>query len=199
MRSKSVLLGLVLATFAGAITTPATAQSYTPSMTYPNPDGNIRGRGPCSDPWVSVALEIVHGRADPAYCAVGLYNGGSWNSFNQLVHAVAATRNSLNSSGTSFRVVPVQGASYNVIGIFQGGSLVAAGGGNMVAAGGGNMVAAGGGNLIIRNNQMVAAGGGNMVAAGGGNIAPIASLGSGYSLQSAKKRIALPVGGIAIQ
>jgi hypothetical protein len=199
MASKSFALRALVATVATAAawTLPAQAQSYNPGTTYPNPSG--AARAPCNDPWVSAALEIVHGRADPALCAVGLYRGGSWGSFNELVHAVAATRNALSASGTSLRVVPVRGANFQAIGVYQGGSLVAAGGGNLVAAGGGNLVAAGGGNLILANNQLVAAGGGNLVSPGGGNLAPVASLGSGYSLQSASKRIALPVGGIAIR
>lgn len=189
------MLGVVLAIAATGHAAPAAAQSYSPGMRYPNPDGDmnaIRRRGPCNDPWVTVALEIVYGRADPALCAVGLYRGGSWDSFNDLVHGVAATRNALSRSGATLRVVSVVRASYNMIGVFQGGSLVAAGGGNLVAAGGGNLVAAGGGNAVsIQGNQLV--------AAGGGNLAPVATLGSGYSLQSASRRIALPVGGIAIR
>lgn len=189
MRSNSLFFGIILAISGAGTALPAAAQSYSASTTYPNPDGSARG--PCNDPWVSRALEIVSGRADPAYCAVGLYNGGTWRSFNELVHAVASTRNSLNAAGASLRVVSVRGVSYNMIAVFEGDNLVAAGGGNLVAAGGGNLVAAGGGNILISNNQLV--------AAGGGNIAPVANLSSGYGLQSAKKRIRLPVGGIAIQ
>jgi len=190
----AALTALALLASAGV----AQAQSYSPSMTYPNPDGNmnsIRARGPCGDPWVTVALEIVNGRADPALCAVGLYNGGQWSSFNQLIHAVAATRNALASSGSRLSVERVQGASYSVIALWKGGSMVAAGGGNMVAAGGGNIVAAGGGNLLIINNRMVAAGGGNLVSPGGGNIAPVATIRQGYSLQSGRS-VRLPTGGI---
>ncbi len=182
---------LVAAACAAAIAAgaPAAAQSYSPSRTYPNPDGDmnsVRSRGPCVDPWVTIALEMVNGRADPALCAPALYRGGSWGSFNDLIHAVYATKSRIGVS--TLRVLPVQGKSYNMIGVFQGGNLVAAGGGNLVAAGGGNLVAAGGGNMVSIQ-------GGRLVTTGGGNLAPVATVRQGYGLQSGRS-IALPSGGI---
>jgi hypothetical protein len=199
------MLGAVLAAVT-VFAAPAVAQSYSAGTRYPNPDAETaaaRQRGPCNDPWVTIALERVYGRADPALCAPALYRGGSWGSFNDLIHAVAATRNATPAGW--LRVVPVRGASYNMIGVFNGGTLVAAGGGNLVAAGGGNLVAAGGGNIRIVNNQLVAAGGGNLVSPGGGNIAPVANFspasGGGYGLQSTggAQTMRLPVGSIVIR
>lgn len=179
---------------------PIGAQSYTPTMRYPNPDGDmnsVRRRGPCLDPWVTIALEINYGRADPALCAPALYKLGRWGTFDELVHAVAATKAATGGTST-LRVVPVEGRNISMIGVFRGGSLVAAGGGNLVAAGGGNLVAAGGGNMVsIVSGRLVAAGGGNMVAAGGGNLAPVAEVKtSTYGLKSGQS-ISLPAGTIA--
>lgn len=195
---QGLAAGVMLAIAAAGAAAPATAQSYRASARYPNPGGDmnaVRSRGPCIDPWVTLAQEIVYGRADPALCAPALYRNASWSSFDELVHAVAATKAATGGTQT-LRVLPVHGARFSMIGVFQGGSLVAAGGGNLVAAGGGNLVAAGGGNAVaIVGNRLVAAGGGNLVAAGGGNLAPVATVRGGYSLQSGRS-IRLPSGGI---
>lgn len=101
MSKPMIPLALVLTlTFAGA----AAAQyyNYNPRNTYGNPAPDItaeaRSKGPCGDPWVTLALINVHGRADPSKCNVALYNGGRWNDFNQLMHAVAKKKNSGQTS-----------------------------------------------------------------------------------------------------
>lgn len=178
--------------------------------TYANPDQTTtnvwRQKGPCSDPWVSIALEAVYGRAESGRCNVKLYNGGNWRDYNELVQAVAKVKNYPTIDLSQIRVTKVDEDTISLVskngvnlGSFDNGrltvslppNLVAAGGGNLVAAGGGNLVAAGGGNLV-------AAGGGNLVAAGGGNLAgavkdvleksnpPVALQAGKYGLQSAR-------------
>jgi hypothetical protein len=132
----------------------AAAESYNPNRVYQAPKNfeSYRGR-PCNDPWVTIALQIVTGSANPAYCSPSLYNGGQWNSFNQLVHAVGATTQQLNSQGVTLQAVKIQGGVG--IAVFQSGrslavldrSLVAAGAGSLVAAGAGSLVAAGAGSF----------------------------------------------------
>lgn len=132
----------------------AFAQSYNRNQTYQAPKNfeSYRGR-PCNDPWVTIALQIVNGTANPAYCSPSLYNGGQWNSFDRLVHAVADTNQQLNSQGVTLKAVKTSGGVG--IAVFQSSkslgvldrSLVAAGAGNLVAAGAGNLVAAGAGNF----------------------------------------------------
>ncbi|MBX3592924.1 hypothetical protein [Sphingomonas sp.] len=148
--------------FVSFVAAAVTLIGAVPAFAQANPTAAetqaARSRGPCGDPWVTIALETVYGRVpDRLHCSISLYNGGRWSSYAELLGAVRAGR-------YSFRPVRIDGngplAGRFALGIFQGGSLVAAGGGNMVAAGGGNMVAAGGGN-------MVAAGGGNVILQNG--------------------------------
>ena len=67
----------------------ASAQStYEATASHANPDGTteafIKRCGPCGDPWVTMALERVFGKADAAKCNVGRYNNGRWSSYNEL-------------------------------------------------------------------------------------------------------------------
>lgn len=99
MSKPMIPLALVLTlTFAGT----AAAQSYNPSHNYGNPDphttAEARSRGPCGDPWVTLALIAVYGRAESSKCNVALYNGGKWNNYNQLMHAVAKQKSSGQAS-----------------------------------------------------------------------------------------------------
>lgn len=99
MSKPMIPLALVLTlTFAAT----AAAQSYNPGGNYANPDGNTtaayKRKGPCGDPWVTIALINVYGRAESSKCNVALYNNGHWSDFNQLVHAVAKRKNSGQAS-----------------------------------------------------------------------------------------------------
>lgn len=107
MSKPMISLALVLTlTFGGT----AAAQSYNPSHNYGNPDphttAEARSRGPCGDPWVSLALIAVYGRADPSKCNVALYNGGQWNNYNQLMHAVAKQKSSGQASSLASSAKP---------------------------------------------------------------------------------------------
>ena len=156
------------------------AGSYNSSQTYQAPKNfeSYRGR-PCNDPWVTIVLQIVTGTANPAYCSPSLYNGGQWNSFNQLVHAVAATNQQLNSQGITFQGVKTSDGVG--IAVFQSGtswgtadsSLVAAGARSLVAAGSGSLIAAG-----VRNFKFSQ---------------------GGYGLKSVKREVKLPKGALILQ
>lgn len=180
---RLMLAAAAVATFATA--GGAAAQTFNANSSYADPDSTTTAayqtapRKVCNDPWVTIALIRVFGSADPAYCAPGLYNGGQWGNFDQLVKAVAATKQTFSTQGVVLKPATQNGAS--VVAVFLGGNLVAAGGGNLVAAGGGNLVAAGGGNLQVPATMPPA----NLVAAGGGN----------YTLQSGRSA-KLPVGGL---
>jgi hypothetical protein len=103
------MIALALAStlaFAGA----AAAQSYNPRGNYANPDVNTtaayKRKGPCNDPWVTIALDNVYGRAEPSKCNVALYNNGHWSDFNQLMHAVAKRKNSDQASSLAASAKP---------------------------------------------------------------------------------------------
>lgn len=93
-------------TFAGT----AAAQSYNPRGNYANPDMNTtavyKRKGPCGDPWVTIALINVYGRAESSKCNVALYNNGHWSDFNQLMHAVAKRKNSNQASSLAGSAKP---------------------------------------------------------------------------------------------
>lgn len=153
-----------------------------------------RKSGPCRDPWISGAVYLLNaavrqpmGYGDVGECDPKQYNGGSWNSFEQLVNAMEATQQAMRANKVKWiafvntknqrQVVLADIAQQNAV---LGGWLVGNDGASVIAATPQQLVAAGGGN-------MVAAGGGNMVAAGGGNVVPTA--GGSYSLMSGAKRV----------
>lgn len=199
------VVAVVSATFPGLASAQGT---YSVSARYANPEQTTtdmaRKRGPCGDPWVTIALERVHGRADPAKCNVKLYNNGQWSDYNQLVHAVAkaggvAGPGGGNAGGPPKPTIDVTQVKYECLSqtscnLFakSGEKIGVVAGGQLSVSLPPNMVAAGGGNLVGNDGaSMVAAGGGNMVAAGGGNILAakieratmVAAGGGNYKLQ----------------
>lgn len=177
-----------------AISTDSYAQ-YRVNDPSPAQTAQWRKAGPCRDPWVSGAVYLITGAmrhpagyGDVGECDPKLYNGGSWNSFEQLVNAMYATQKAMRAQKVKWvafvnmrnqrEVILADIAQQNAV---LGGWLVGNDGASIIAATPQQLVAAGGGN-------MVAAGGGNMVAAGGGNVLPTAG-GNIYSLQSGAKRV----------
>lgn len=153
---------------AAALLAAASAQAQSNATPTAAETQAARASGPCSDPWVTIALTRYYFSANPARCGVGLYANGSWGSFQQLYAAVGERDRALKAANLDLRVVPISGTNRTAVGVF---SMVAAGGGNIVAAGGGNLVAAGGGNLVSPGGgSMVAAGGGNLTAVGPGEV-----------------------------
>lgn len=149
-------------TAAALLAAPAFAQS---NPTEAQNQAARAAKGNC-DPWITIAYKRLYGDGYvPAdwMCSKTLYVGGNWGPFSELMNAVRAKDYGLyNYAGV---VLTGSGplAGRTAIGVFQGGTLVAAGGGNIVAAGGGNIVAAGGGNIV-------AAGGGNIIMLDGGKL-----------------------------
>jgi hypothetical protein len=168
-----------------ALSVPAAAQSYNPSGNYTAPGAGTVGfeakkkSGPCPDPWVTMAQEVVYGSARADRCSPALYNGGRWGSYNELVHSMAKVKaggsKAAQPAGPTIDVTLVKyqdaGNRTNLfsnngiaLGFLQAGritvslppNIVGNAGGNMVAAGGGNMVAAGGGNLVANVERALA-------------------------------------------
>ena len=193
----------------------AQAQDYNRNSSYANPDGTTtevyKRRGPCSDPWVTIALIRVYGQAEPSRCNVGLYNGGNWRDYNELVHAVgkvkaqqsaAAPKNPTRIDLTHLTARKLDADSFAItskngiqLGTVDSGrltvslppNLVGNDGASLIGNDGSTLVAAGGGNMVAAGGgNMVAAGGGNMVAAGGGNMV---AAGGGNLLGAIKDKI----------
>lgn len=178
------------------------AAHETQAQTQPNPTqtetNEWRTKGPCRDPWVSKAVSQAnssvrpaHGYGDFGECDTAQYNGGAWNSYDELYKAVEKARSDMSSSSFYWesytnrngRAVFLLDSSANPIsaGLIQDGGAYLLGTdsggiraiiGRMVAAGGGNMVAAGGGNFMrkLQAAKLVGNDGASMVAAGGGNL-----------------------------
>jgi hypothetical protein len=87
--------------------------SATANAQRPNPsadrEARARSQGPCRDPWITLAIWDVSGAtrqpagaADFGECNYKLYNGGSWNNYDELYRAVdALQRSSLRITMTS--------------------------------------------------------------------------------------------------
>lgn len=196
--TQNIATAVVVLSFAGT----AAAQSYSPSSTYANPEtetaNQARQRGPCSDPWVTLALERVYGRADQAKCNASLYNGGRWDSYNTLIHAVAKAKSSGGGSTASLPTIDLSKIKYQCstqdnctvfsnegdkVGTLDNGNFRAEVPPKMVAAGGGNLIGMDGATLIGNDaGSMVAAGSLNLIARKV-EMNPPASPMSGYSLQ----------------
>jgi len=70
--------------------TTAVAQLPNPSQSATD---SAQRRGPCRDPWITIAIESSSGRrpqgvGDYGECNYLLYNGGSWSNYDELSRAV---------------------------------------------------------------------------------------------------------------
>ena len=137
---------------------PAAAQSYSAKSTYPNPDGNMAlfRNNPCQDPWVTIAVQIVYGTANAARCPIHLYNNGRWNSFNQLVHAVAAYKKKMSAEALTMSPRWLEGTNLVVPVMMDSntGAIVAAGAGNLISNGT-NIISNNGANIISNNGANI--------------------------------------------
>lgn len=106
--------------------------------------------GVCRDPWVTRAVTQVMGRApqgsgESGECNIHRYGGGSWSSYDDLVHKVQVAfgmvvqPNGANGRYGSNNPIPASP-------IAGGAGVITAGGGNVITAGGGNVITAGSGN-----------------------------------------------------
>jgi hypothetical protein len=93
------MMSLVAAALVlGAVSTTTFAQYNVPN---PTEQENRQWRyKPCRDPWISKGIYTVTGgrrRAQGgdvhAECNPNLYNGGSWNSYSELLNAISRTLN----------------------------------------------------------------------------------------------------------
>lgn len=186
-----------------AVPGAAAAKDYNPRGVYANPEAESiatwKRLGPCADPWVTMALNVVHGTADRAKCNAALYNGGRWSDFNDLVHAVGRKQATISGSASASRpTIDLSRIKYqcstpnicaifsndgNKVGLLSNGKFQPEVPATMVAAGGGNLVGNDGASLITDNGAgLVAAGAGNLIAQKV-NMNPPASPMGGYSLQ----------------
>ena len=107
-RTECVTLASVVIAACLVLPGAAAAKDYDPRSVYPNPEpeaaANWKRLGPCADPWVTMALQVVHGTADRAKCAKALYNGGRWSNFNELVHAVGRRQATISGRASTFKL-----------------------------------------------------------------------------------------------
>ena len=179
MKAVSYFVLIAASIVSGAVA----AQSYSSSTKYDNPSNETtalaKKNGPCSDPWLTIALTKVYGSADIHKCNASLYNGGRWSDYNQLVHAVAKAKGSVYSpTAPNFGLNPIAprplaaitapagraGLADHKMTAQEAQAQIRAKGGNLTLAQANQLVAAGGGNLtLLQVLGLVAAGGGNLV------------------------------------
>jgi hypothetical protein len=84
----------------------STAVAQLPNPSQSDTDA-ARRRGPCRDPWITIAIEASSNRrpkgvGDYGECNYLLYNGGSWSNYDELSRAVGVLlRSNLRISLTS--------------------------------------------------------------------------------------------------
>ena len=216
MRVRSLLSMVAIAGVMLLASATANAQDLT---TNPSPQETeqARRKGPCRDPWITIAywratagIDNPKGAGDVMECNPSWYRGGKWHSFKELYEAVQNHKNALAAAGlktvAAFNPRTRQKALALVDGrgAILGGALIGMDGSSVISTDGSSLVAAGAGNAVHR---LVAAGAGNvigndsgsLVAAGGGNVigndsGSLKAGGKTYSLKSAKRIISLPNG-----
>lgn len=200
---KSVMFASLATLAFTALPGAATAQDYNPRSSYADPDSTTtdvwKRRGPCGDPWVSIALSRVYGTVDPAKCNVALYNGGRWNNYNELVHAVGRQKNAGGGTASAPKpTIDLRRLKYDCptpsscsifsndgdkVGVLTNGNFQPELPAKIVAAGGGNLVGNDGASLVGNDGaSLVAAGSLNLIAQKV-NMNPPASPLRGYALQ----------------
>jgi hypothetical protein len=105
------MMSLVAAALVlGAVSTTSFAQYNVPN---PTEQENRQWRyKPCRDPWISKGIYMVTGGKRyakggdvHAECNPNLYNGGSWNSFSELLNAISRTLNEEAKNSVQFASV----------------------------------------------------------------------------------------------
>lgn len=161
MTLRSVLFSLI-AVGGSMMLSSATANAQQ----YANPTSEetqtARRQGPCRDPWVSMAIRRVMGRApqgqgDFGECNYRMYNNGSWNSYNELAQAVKLALGNVAKGGVRFEITRAGvGAAIKVL---HSGTivdtmqikLIGQDGASLVTESGSTIVAAGGGNYTVQS------------------------------------------------
>jgi hypothetical protein len=171
MRFKSALLTLLT---AGALWFVAAPNVKAQALAAPTAADTEQARrnGPCRDPWVTIALTynrlgtyaasstptFIAGRDGWGDCNTALYNGGSWNSFAELVKAVQKTSSALSGANFSYVIVNLGGGQVKIKSMSDGVQagivvlkLVGNSGGTLITNDGGTLVASGGGNFSVQS------------------------------------------------
>jgi hypothetical protein len=199
-KMRMVALSLAGACFVAAAA-PAGARYYNSTGNYANPDGTMtqqaRGRV-CSDPWVTLALESVYGSADPAKCSIDLYNRGQWRDYNELVHAVEATRLAFLKAGLDLKLGFDTAAKKPIVVLVDGSNRVIGNdSGSLIEKSVAKVIGNDSGSLISNSPGVISPNGGlfNVNAA----QLPKFTITTNFSLLSgAQRSIRLPAGNVIV-
>ena len=163
MKIKLMFHLLIAVGILSASGSSASAQMRNPTQ---QEIAHARSTGPCADPLVSIALtykrlgnymtgsstSYINGVGNFCECQSSLYNGGSWNTFDELYRGVQTAFNNMSGNvsirmanlgnGTAKITIDagpgfVDNMTLRLIG-HDGGSLIGHDGGSVIAAGGGN-------------------------------------------------------------
>jgi len=165
------LFWAVLLIITGFAATPAKAQS---NPTQQQTD-EWRRKGPCVDPWVSMAVTQANGgftlpstsNGSDGECDVSQYNKGQWNSYAELSSGVSDARTDLSNSGNSWEAYTIKGVGKSLFLMGSDGKALWA---KLVGNDGASLVGNDGASIQTIIAKMVAAGGGNVVPTGAGRL-----------------------------
>lgn len=168
MRKHLVASLVAMAMAIPVLPQSAAAQGYNPRASYPNPsqqETQAARSMACRDPWVSLALQKVKGGINPAYCLITLYNGGQWDSYNTLIHAVGATTASFAQQGVELAPARFPTGEPAIL-LKLHGQIVAAGGGNLIGQDGAGLIGKGGAGVTTVPANLIGVGVGSLKFAG---------------------------------
>ena len=135
---------------------------------FPDPTSQqteqARRSGPCRDPWVTIAVyastagtKQIAGAGDFGECNPALYNGGSWNGYNDLHYAVEKALRALSNAGVTISMTSLGGDRRQLIIDGGGGyksstvlNIMINNGANLISNDGSSLVAAGAGNFRVK-------------------------------------------------
>jgi len=159
LKLKPVVFPLIAAGIFMSLT------SITTKAQIPNPSASAvasaRQRGPCRDPWITIAIESALSRSPQGVgtfgeCNPSLYNGGSWGSYNELYQGVRTAFSNLNGNVSISRSSLANG-QYKIV--MDAGSgfvwtqIISHDGGTLITSDGAGVVASGGGNFRVQSTS----------------------------------------------
>src|ERR1035437_2646780 len=152
---------------------PSAANAQAARAPTPQEVAHARTTGPCTDPWVSIALTLhrlgtystgsntayIAGVGEFGQCNHGMYNNGSWSSFDEL-HRAVETAFANMSGNVNITIIALTGSTAKITfdagpGFFatQTVQLIGHDGASVVSHDGGSIVASGGGNFKVQSTS----------------------------------------------
>ena len=152
-----IMLFTVLATGFLMSFSAVTANAQLPQKSVDSLVPKARSQGPCSDPWVTIAIwdiyastRAINGVGKYGDCDTQRYNNGSWSSYNELYQGVKTAFNNMSGNVTTSKTALPNGnvkITTDAGGGFVWSQIVSHDGGTLIGSDGAGVVATGAGNF----------------------------------------------------